>query len=69
MCGALILTFKNQSPAKTLKSKLTFKDIEGNLFFSGFPPTTTLPAMELGRDIFAHFWTPMAELLLSQALC
>lgn len=33
MCGALILTFKNQSPAKTLKSKLTFKDIEGNLFF------------------------------------
>ena len=38
MCGALILTFKNQSPAKTLKSKLTFKDIEGNLFFLGSPP-------------------------------
>lgn len=54
MCGALILTFKNQSPAKTLKSKLTFKDIEGN-FFSGFPPATAPPAMELGGDIFAHF--------------
>lgn len=69
MCGALILTFKNQSPAKTLKSKLTFKDIEGNFFFFWVPPTTTLPAMELGGDIFAHFWTPMAELLLFQALC
>ena len=68
MCGALILTFKNQSPAKTLKSKLTFKDIEGN-FFSGFPPSTTPPAVELGGDIFAYFWTPKAELPLSQTLC
>lgn len=65
MCGALILTFKNQSPAKTLKSKLTFRDMEGNFFFLGslHPPPTppppplppAPPAMELGGDIFAYF--------------
>lgn len=36
MCGALILTFKNQSPAKTLKSKLTFRDIKRTKSFSRF---------------------------------
>lgn len=38
MCGALILTFKNQSPAKSLKSRLTFKGFEWNHFFFHPPP-------------------------------